>query len=487
MDLEGDELAREAAYRVEDLLQKGNVQMAKQKAAEFVTKAKLVGSDADKASALLLFSKVRAANGEHEEALGHAKEALALFKELEDQGREADCHASIAQLWLDLESTGDASESAEKALRMYKSLSNVGGIGRMMHIQAMTLRLEGDSVGALRMAESSLNLLREAGDWSLEVESNILQAQLKLAVAKSHRAKQKNSLIAVSVLYAAQAAYKMAKERRPHDKACLGEAGIALAEVQLDMGAHATASKYAKEAASEFRRGRDAKKQGRAMLVHASAEALGGDWKYALKVCEKATAILDEADDEAGRGFAFGVLDEIDESRRRALGLPSRAQEEAMRQKELQDKQEKEKEKQEQQMMLMYQMQMMAGAGGKMPPAQWKMPAKPQQVATQPQEEAKSASAPMAKREGGALVVTKGMDASIVRAKILDIATSIIGDGDPIDADDPLMAAGLTSNTAVLLRDELSKDLPGVGLPPTLMFDYPSIAAIADFIVEKAS
>jgi tetratricopeptide (TPR) repeat protein len=386
-----------------------------------------------------------------------------------------------------LDSTGDANESAEKALRMYKEQGNTGGVGKMMHVQAMGLRMEGDSVGSLRMAEQSAKLLFEAGDWSTEVDSCILQAQMKLSVSLTHRRKQPNCLIATSVLYMATAAYKMARERRPGDTACLGEAGLTLAQVQLEMGAYSTASKYAKEASSEFRRCKDPKKQGRALLIHSSAEAQGGDWKYALKICEKATAILDEADDEAGRGFAFGVLDDIDASRRKSLGLPSREQEEAMRQKELQDKMDKEKAQQEEQMMMMMQMQMMAGAGAKMPVAQWKMPAptKAPQAAAAPKDEAKAA--PVAARKGDKLMVSAGMDAGIVRAKILDIAVSIIGDEDSIDADEPLMSAGLTSNTAVVLRDELSKDLPGVNLPPTLMFDYPSIAAIADYIVEKAS
>lgn len=62
----------------------------------------------------------------------------------------------------------------------------------------------------------------------------------------------------------------------------------------------------------------------------------------------------------------------------------------------------------------------------------------------------------------------------------------IIGDAEDIEADTPLMQAGLTSNTAVLLRDELGRDLPGINLPPTLIFDYPSIQAMADFILEKS-
>merc|ERR1711879_576698 len=129
---------------------------------------------------------------------------------------------------------------------------------------------------------------------------------------------------------------------------------------------------------------------------------------------------------------------------------------------------------------------MQQGQGGKAP-AQWKMPAQMPKQASQPQQQASSAAGPVVvAREGSPLTVSAGMDAGIVRQKILDIATQISGDEEGIDADMPLMQAGLTSNTAVLLRDELSRDLPGVNLPPTLMFDYPSIAAIADFVVEKA-
>merc|ERR1712151_1237052 len=102
-----------------------------------------------------------------------------------------------------------------------------------------------------------------------------------------------------------------------------------------------------------------------------------------------------------------------------------------------------------------------------------------------PAAEGGPGKAPVVVKSGGAL--TSLTDKSVVEAKIKDIAVQIIGDDEGVDADIPLMQAGLTSNTAVMLRDELSKDIPGINLPPTLMFDYPSIAAIADFIVEKAS
>merc|ERR1711974_292385 len=65
----------------------------------------------------------------------------------------------------------------------------------------------------------------------------------------------------------------------------------------------------------------------------------------------------------------------------------------------------------------------------------------------------------IARREGGVLSVSAGMDPSIVMSKIKEIAAQIIGDDEDIEVDTPLMQAGLTSNTAVMLRDELGKDI----------------------------
>merc|ERR1719343_671038 len=89
-------------------------------------------------------------------------------------------------------------------------------------------------------------------------------------------------------------------------------------------------------------------------------------------------------------------------------------------------------------------------------------------------------------RTASPLQMTKGMDIAVVKNKIQEVATAIIGDADDIEADTPLMEAGLTSNSAVLLRDELTKDLPGINLPPTLIFDYPSVQAISDFVVDAS-
>mmetsp|Transcript_47658 Transcript_47658/g.107258 ORF Transcript_47658/g.107258 Transcript_47658/m.107258 type:complete len:127 (+) Transcript_47658:3-383(+) len=118
------------------------------------------------------------------------------------------------------------------------------------------------------------------------------------------------------------------------------------------------------------------------------------------------------------------------------------------------------------------------------------MQQQPQQQQWAPQEEqvAVQPGGPAAFQRDGAspLDLSSGMDPAIIRGKVQELAGAIIGDTEDLEADTPLMEAGLTSNSAVLLRDELSKDLPGISLPPTLIFDYPSVATITEFVVEAS-
>merc|ERR1712028_173906 len=98
-------------------------------------------------------------------------------------------------------------------------------------------------------------------------------------------------------------------------------------------------------------------------------------------------------------------------------------------------------------------------------------------------EQQTTGDGPLAKRaEVGALATSKNLTEEVVREKVLEVALSIIGDDADCEFDMPLMQAGLTSNTAVLLRDDLASAIPGIHLPPTLIFDYPSVGAIADYI-----
>lgn len=58
--------------------------------------------------------------------------------------------------------------------------------------------------------------------------------------------------------------------------------------------------------------------------------------------------------------------------------------------------------------------------------------------------------------------------------------------GEPIAADQPLMAAGLDSLAATELQQGLSETL-GLPLPPTLVFDYPTISALVAHLTALAA
>jgi acyl carrier protein len=78
---------------------------------------------------------------------------------------------------------------------------------------------------------------------------------------------------------------------------------------------------------------------------------------------------------------------------------------------------------------------------------------------------------------------TVSMAASIVVSISVGTAVrSVLGA--EVGADEPLMAAGRDSLGAVELRNALQEGA-GVELPATLMFDYPTVDALAGFIVSQ--
>merc|ERR1711879_674946 len=103
-----------------------------------------------------------------------------------------------------------------------------------------------------------------------------------------------------------------------------------------------------------------------------------------------------------------------------------------------------------------------------------------------PEAEQASAAAPGYEAKLMKLDLGAGLSAEVLKNQISEVAKGLIGFDEDIEVDMPLMESGLTSNTAVLLRDALTQQLPGISLPVTLVFDYPSIASMTDLIIENA-
>lgn len=440
----------------------------------------------EQVAANMMLAEARLAAGLQDKAVQPAKEAVSLAATLGDTFTTAGSYAMLANVYISCEMPADASDAARRATDLFKDLKSGLGMGYGYLLEAKAAEAEGgDPVYTLRAAEKAEKYLNEARAEALEVEACVCMVSAQMQICRDNA-----SELPLSVHQLAKSTLRLAQVRRPDDESIEGLAKLNLAKCFVMLNVHSMAQAEATDAARIFRHTGNDKKRGEAMTISATAEAGRGGWKKALKTIEKAIAVCEDADHPEGKGKALAVLDFIDEVRRKDQGLPTRAQEAAARQKALEDKKQKETEAQQAQYAAYMQMMMAMGSqrGGQQgaPPPQFKMPQAAPQGGGAPAAAAPETKAINIQREGGALQLSAGMGTEVVIQKIQSIAKAIVGDDEDIESDTPLMQAGLTSNTAVILRDELAKDVPGVRLPPTLLFDYPSIQAIADFIVESA-
>lgn len=83
--------------------------------------------------------------------------------------------------------------------------------------------------------------------------------------------------------------------------------------------------------------------------------------------------------------------------------------------------------------------------------------------------------------------VAQGLDPDMVQSKLQHVVEQVAGGDEEVHLDTPLMESGLDSLSAVAFRNELSRQFAGIGsLPAALMFDYPSIRAITEHIVDRS-
>jgi len=78
-----------------------------------------------------------------------------------------------------------------------------------------------------------------------------------------------------------------------------------------------------------------------------------------------------------------------------------------------------------------------------------------------------------------------GMDLEIAKKLCLETAMAAIGDTDAVDMDSPLMDIGLDSLAAIAFRESLMT-ASGLTVPASVIFDFPSLTALADHLVETS-
>jgi len=181
-----------------------------------------------------------------------------------------------------------------------------------------------------------------------------------------------------------------------------------------------------------------------ALIITAEVHARGGKLEQAQKVANDGLKLFKKEEDTKGIQYAMDLLEKV---------------EAAIPKKEAQPQQQQQQQQQ-----------------GYTGPSF--MSQKGEFQAATPQEEEQ-----VAKPRGGG---GPRADGDSIKGKVSGVTMEILGLDEDLPEDSPLMSSGLTSNSAVLLRNKLAEELPGISLPFTLVFDYPTIGTIADYIAEQA-
>jgi acyl carrier protein len=70
-----------------------------------------------------------------------------------------------------------------------------------------------------------------------------------------------------------------------------------------------------------------------------------------------------------------------------------------------------------------------------------------------------------------------------MKAVLYDIVQDTVGyEIDFLEDDVPLMQAGIASRQAVTMRASLEQAMPGIKFPATLVFDFPTINSVMDYV-----
>lgn len=395
-----------------------------------------------------------------EKSLGVAEDAREYFQKLNLPVEESAMCMLMQQCLQSMGKFKEATQAAKDAVTLLTNQDDRLSEAQAQQALSQCYVQDEQFDKAIRPAERARALYRDLG--KKEEECNVLVelAQAFMSVASTMIGEEEDAEITRPFADNCDKAMKTAKEalirsRKLDDTNFVATALNTMSEVHIMMRRGNEALLAANEAVSMFRESEYELGEAYSLSLCAHAYLLKGDEENARADAEESIALFDYAKEETLKQVPQRVL-------------------------EVFRKRDAEKAAQQAMQSGMWQQQFM-----NMPQQHMMMQNIPQMDQGQQPGQPDAPQAVVTMQAGDKLTLSAGLSADVVRAKVSDITMRIIGDDEQIEAEVPLMAAGLTSNSAVLLRDQLSQEIPGIHLPPTLIFDYPSIEAITDFVMEK--
>jgi len=390
-----------------------------------------------------------------------AEELLSLCEEEGDKKREAIVRLMVSNVHY---AEGDYTEAVAVAREAQAILNDVGAFKE----EAQTLRVVAEAhaankehQAALRAADRSRKLFQSHGSPDQEATMLFLIAQIRLLVVTtaSEIGDKSSDIFNSNVADAKSAADEaVVSARRVGDDRLAGSALAISAQVLLANLEVEASQKAADEAMATFKELNDEVNQACVMCVQADIQLVNGSNNRALKLAETALNIYQARGDARGEFVAASIREHI-------LGPPEpELPEEPLEQQWTEEEWRQWEEWQRQQQ------------GGGQQPQQ----PQHQQVAVQ-----KAKKKQVALTGGPLDMANVSQEAIQLRVSEIVQNTIEIDEDDVVGLDMPLMQLGVTSKTAVVLRNALSEELPGVQLPFTMVFDYPSINAMTEHVMDQ--
>mmetsp|Transcript_43765 Transcript_43765/g.140335 ORF Transcript_43765/g.140335 Transcript_43765/m.140335 type:complete len:794 (+) Transcript_43765:47-2428(+) len=419
------------------------------------------GDTSDKTEALFHVVEAYVQRGDLRGAAEAALEMLTHFKKEGNTKGEAAVLMTMCQVFMKMDNLSEAISSATKAQVILAESGSQFGEASALRMLAEVYSHKDEHKSAVRAAERSRTIFRELGEKTEEAQSLYLVAAESVALAVAEGARvgaPAGSRAATDALNkgtkSVETVLKVSRDLKDAE-GLLGSALCIQAQVHMLNGKPDEALAAADEAVVLFRDIGSAISEANALLLSADALRVTRQHRDAGEAASEALRLFQSLSppDAKGEECAQEILDYLDEIKKQ--------QQQAQQMKHAMSAQP-------------FQMNMtmpIEGYGDV-----------PEQAVSMARQERERGP------RGPALDLSSGVDMAIIRAKILEIASRITGaeDGE-IEVDTPLMEAGLTSNSAILLRDELAQELPGISLPVTLVFDYPSISSMTELVMEASA
>lgn len=296
--------------------------------------------------------------------------------------------------------------------------------GISLQIAAQEHLVEGRFEDALAAAQDAEPLIQGAGDFEAEAMLQLLVAQAQLKLLELSGSDPGSWDFKQAAVKILEAGRKAGDLARKAQRLPLTGASLCLiSQAQVLLLRGKEAVDAATFAAQAFRGASDRSGEANALLLAATGYLISGRLRKAKESASKALLLGRELQDEQLQARAEAALDAVD--------FPSDA------------------------------------------------------LLQQEEEEEAELATDLVAGEGGEAVQVTSADFLAIKEKVRGVVLEIVGMDDMGD-DTPLMQSGLTSQSAVILRNSLGKELPGPSLPFTLMFDFPSISAMSEYFAQRS-